>query len=123
MFEGRIIEDEPDHVRIESEELGGTFYIDHGVSAAPTSTVWVAVRPEKISLSREAPPGSDNVARGVVKEIAYMGDLSIYLVKLAAGRMVRVTQPNTVRHAEGRITWEEEVYLHWHSTSPVVVTQ
>ncbi len=123
MFEGRIIEDEPDHVRIESEELGGTFYIDHGVSAAPTATVWVAVRPEKISLSREAPPGTDNRARGVVKEIAYMGDLSIYLVRLPTGRMVRVTQPNIVRHAEGRITWDEEVYLHWHPTSGVVVTQ
>jgi putrescine transport system ATP-binding protein len=123
MFEGRMIEDEPDHVRIESDELGGTFYIDHGVSAAPTATVWVAIRPEKIALSREKPPGTDNQARGVVKEIAYMGDLSIYLVRLPTGRMVRVTQPNTVRHAEGRITWEEEVWLHWHSTSGVVVTQ
>ena len=73
MFEGRMIEDEPDHVRIESEELGGTFYIDHGVSAAPTATVWVAIRPEKIALSREKPTGTDNQARGVVKEIAYMG--------------------------------------------------
>jgi putrescine transport system ATP-binding protein len=83
----------------------------------------VAIRPEKIALSREKPSGTDNQARGVVKEIAYMGDLSIYLVRLHTGRMVRVTQPNTVRHAEGRITWDEEVWLHWHSTSGVVVTQ
>ncbi len=123
MFEGRIIEDEPDHVRIQSDELGGTIYIDHGVSAAPTAIVWVALRPEKISLSREPAQGPDNCVRGVVKEIAYMGDLSIYLVKLASGRMMRVTQPNTIRHADDRITWDEQVYLHWHPTSGVVVTQ
>jgi putrescine transport system ATP-binding protein len=123
MFEGRLIEDEPDHVRIASEELGGTIFIDHGVSSAPGATVWVALRPEKIALTREAAPGKDNCARGVVKEIAYMGDLSIYLVKLATGKMVRVTQPNTVRHPEDRITWDEQVYLHWHPTSGVVVTQ
>jgi len=123
MFEGRLIEDEPDHVRIESEELGGTIYIDHGVSAAPGAIVWVALRPEKIALSREPGKGPDNCVRGVVKEIAYMGDLSIYLVKLASDRLVRVTQPNTIRHPDDRITWDENVYLHWHSTSGVVVTQ
>jgi putrescine transport system ATP-binding protein len=123
MFEGRLIEDEPDHVRIASDELGGTIFIDHGVSAAPGAIVWVALRPEKIALTRAAVPGPDNCVRGVVKEIAYMGDLSIYLVKLASGKMVRITQPNTLRHPEDRITWEEQVYLHWHATSGVVVTQ
>jgi putrescine transport system ATP-binding protein len=123
MFEGRLIEDEPDHVRIESEDLGGTFFIDHGVSAAPGASVWVALRPEKISLAREAPAGKENVARAVVKEIAYMGDLSIYITQLTSGKMVRITQPNTVRHPEDRITWDEQVYLHWHPSSGVVVTQ
>ncbi len=123
MFEGRLIEDEPDHVRIESEDLGGTFFVDHGVSAAPGALVWVALRPEKIALSREAPPGTENRARATVKEIAYMGDLSIYLAQLASGKMVRITQPNTVRHPEDRITWDEQVYLHWHPSSGVVVTQ
>jgi putrescine transport system ATP-binding protein len=123
MFEGRLIEDEPDHVRIESEELGGTFFVDHGVSAAPGAIVWVALRPEKISLAREAPTGKENVARAVVKEIAYMGDLSIYIAQLTSGKMVRITQPNTVRHPEDRITWDEQVYLHWHPSSGVVVTQ
>ncbi|HZF25346.1 MAG TPA: polyamine ABC transporter ATP-binding protein [Steroidobacteraceae bacterium] len=123
MFEGRLIEDEPDHVRIESEELGGIFFIDHGVSSAPGAIVWVALRPEKIALSREVPPGNENTARATVKEIAYMGDLSIYLAQLPGGKIVRVTQPNTVRHPEDRITWDEQVYLHWHPSSGVVVTQ
>ncbi len=125
LFEGRLVEDEPDYVRIASEELGGVFYIGHGVSAAPDAVVWVALRPEKIQISREQPEGEgDNRVAGVVAEIAYLGDQSVYLVRLASGRQVRVTQPNIVRQGSaGRITWDEAVWLSWDSTSPVVVTQ
>jgi putrescine transport system ATP-binding protein len=121
MFEGRLIEDEPDHVRIQSEEMGGTIYVDHGVSSPPGARVWAAVRPEKVLMGRERPDGEDNVTSGTVKDIAYMGDVSIYLVRLESGKIVRITQPNIWRHAEDRITWDEPVYLHWHASSPVVV--
>lgn len=123
MFEGQLIEDEPGYVRIRCPELEGTIYVDHGVSSPPGAVVWVAVRPEKIVLSREKPDAIDNVAHGVVKEIAYMGDLSVYLVRLNSGKTVRVTQPNVWRHADDRITWDESVYLYWHASSPVVVVE
>ena len=61
--------------------------------------------------------------RGTVKEIAYMGDMSTYLVQLASGKIVRVTQPNTYRHAEATITWDQPVYLSWHASSPVVLSE
>ena len=123
MFEGKLIEDEPDYVRIGSAELGGTIYVSHGISAPPEAIVWAAVRPEKIFMSTTAPQGgADNVVRGAVQDIAYLGDLSIYLVKLPTGKVVRVTQPNTSRHAEA-ISWDQQVYLSWDATSPVVVTR
>src|ERR1700723_3399785 len=123
MFEGKLIEDEPNYVRIGSPELGGTIYVSHGISAPPEAVVWAAVRPEKIFMSTAAPQGSaDNLVRGTVQDIAYLGDLSIYLVKLPTGKVVRVTQPNTSRHAEA-IAWDQQVYLSWDATSPVVVTR
>jgi putrescine transport system ATP-binding protein len=123
MFEGKLIEDEPDYVRIGSSELGGTIYVSHGISAPPEAVVWAAVRPEKIFMSTNAPQGGpDNVARGTVQDIAYLGDLSIYLVRLPTGKVVRVTQPNTSRHAEA-ISWDQQVYLSWDASSPVVVTR
>lgn len=121
MFQGRMIEDLPDRVRIESPELGGTIFIDHGVSSAPDVMLWAAVRPEKINISLERPDQSDNVAHGVVKEIAYMGDMSVYLVQLDSGKVVRVTQQNAYRHADDLITWDQSVYVHWHPSSPVVL--
>ena len=130
IFEGKLLEDEPEYVRIGSEELGGVLYVSHGISAAPEAVVWAAVRPEKIFMSTAQPEAdaggnahaTDNVVRGTVQDIAYLGDLSIYLVKLPSGKVVRVTQPNTSRHAEA-ITWDQQVYLTWDSSSPVVVTR
>ena len=55
MFQGRLVEDLPDHVRIQSDELGATVYVDHGISSAPGATVWAAIRPEKINLLRTPP--------------------------------------------------------------------
>ncbi|HEY7740172.1 MAG TPA: polyamine ABC transporter ATP-binding protein [Steroidobacteraceae bacterium] len=124
LFEGRLVEDEPDYVRVKSDELGGTFHVGHGVSAAPDATVWVALRPEKIHIAQERPEGGpDNQVQGTVAEIAYRGDQSVYLVKLASGRQVRVTQPNIVRQGGVRISWDDKVWLGWDSASPVVVTQ
>jgi putrescine transport system ATP-binding protein len=125
MFEGQLVEDLPDRARIKSDELGGIIYIDHGISSAPGATVWAAVRPEKINILRQPPENtSENCVKGVVKEIAYMGDVSIYLVKIDSGKTIRVTLPNVERLSDDeRIAWDETVWLTWHGSSPVVVTQ
>ena len=123
MVEGKLIEDEPSYVRIETDDLEVPIYVDHGVSSAPGATVWAAIRPEKIQISREKPADKDNWGSGIVRDIAYMGDVSVYLIRLDSGKVVRVTQPNIYRHAEDRVTWDERVYVHWHATSPVVVTK
>jgi len=123
MFEGRLAEDEPSFVRIEADDLDQPIYVDHGVSSAPGATVWAAIRPEKMHMTREKPEGTDNWTAATVRDIAYMGDLSVYLLRLPSGKIVRVTQPNVYRHADERVTWDEQVYLHWDATSPVVVTK
>ena len=52
-----------------------------------------------------------------------MGDLSIYLVKLDE-RQDGARHPAEHRApSRGPITWDEQVYLHWHPSSAVVVTQ
>ena len=121
LFEGRIVQDEADHVLIESEEAGCPLYIDHGVSAAPRARVWVAVRPEKLAMSREAPAHEHNRIEAVVDEIAYMGGLSIYHLRTGTGKKLRITQPNQARAAADRPTWEDRVYASWHPSSAVVL--
>ena len=122
VFEGRIVEDKPDHVRIESEEAGCPLYIDHGVSITSGSRVWVAVRPEKIEIARDKPAQQDNCIKAVVDEIAYMGNQSIYHVLLESGKKLRITRPNQSRTPSDKITWEDQVFVTWHPSSGVVLT-
>ncbi len=123
IFGGKIRESGSDHVVLDSEEAGADLFVDHGVSAPAGSDAWFAVRPEKVHISREQPEAGQNCVTGVVQEVAYMGDFSIYLVKLGTGKTVRVTQPNLSRGNQERIYWDEKVYLHWHPSSAVVLRE
>jgi putrescine transport system ATP-binding protein len=120
LFDGTLAEDEPEYVRVRCPELPVPVHVDHGVSAPPDAQLWVAIRPEKLNLQRGKPVAEDNWARGIIKDIAYMGDLSIYVVRLDSGRDVRVTQTNSARKAGDSFTWDDEVYLLWDSAAPVV---
>lgn len=120
LFDGKLIEDEPDYVRVQCPELPAAVLVDHGISAPPEAPLWVAVRPEKIALSREQPAAADNWAQGVIREIAYLGDWSVYLVRLQSGREVRATLANSTRKPEEQFTREQPVYLSWDASSPVI---
>ncbi len=83
MFEGQIIEDEADHVVIQSHLLDAPIRVGHGISTAPESTdVWVAVRPEKTYISKKPPVNRNNWSSGIIEDIAYLGTHSVYYVKL-----------------------------------------
>ncbi len=120
LFDGHLVEDEPDFVRVQCPELPAPVLIDHGISAPPEAPLWVAVRPEKIHLWGELQPLSDNWAHGVIREVAYLGDLSVFLVRLDSGREVRATLANSSRKPEEQFVRDSPVYLSWDASSPVV---
>ncbi len=125
MFDGRVVSTDGDQVIVASEEAGCELLIAHATPAPAGSPVSVAIRPEKIALSKDPLPGGDgrNQTTGIVREIAYLGDVSIYLVQLPTGKTVRVTAPNVTRRTEMPITWEDEVTLTWRPFAGVVLTQ
>jgi putrescine transport system ATP-binding protein len=128
MFEGKVSDEGTDFVRIRCGELGCEVRAERTVTCARGATVWTAIRPEKITIGRQPPatdPAAteDNAVPGTVREIAYMGDMSIYLVQIDSGKLLRVTLPNTTRGADRPLSREERVWLSWHGSSPVVLTE
>ncbi len=126
MFEGRVTENGADHIRVRSAEADSEFFIDRGLAIKEGAKVWVAVRPEKIRVSKSLPDNTEeNWLRGKVEEIGYLGSLSTYRVRLKDGKIVDVTVSNQIRPKDGRhvVYWEDEVYLHWDAGSPVVLTK
>jgi spermidine/putrescine ABC transporter ATP-binding subunit len=131
MFEGRLEIDEPDHAIINSDELGGKIYFDHGVTGAFGEKVWACVRPEKIELLKreegsgaptpEDSPAGCNVVPGIIRQISYLGSESHYDVELLNGKRMRVSRPNLSRWDQEDFTWDDEVWMRWHGDSPVML--
>jgi putrescine transport system ATP-binding protein len=125
LFEGTLLTDEPGMLSIACPDLPAPLRVDRagrGDVAPPGAEVWVAIRPEKISMRRQQSSGTDNRAEGVVTGISYRGELSIYVVKLPNAREVRVTQANVARDDGERFAPGDAVHLAWDPSSPVVGT-
>jgi spermidine/putrescine ABC transporter ATP-binding subunit len=130
MFEGKLITDKPDEAIITCPELDPhRVHVPHAVLGQENSPVWVAIRPEKMNLHKDAdaPPSvpecpmAHNVARGEIKEISYLGDISIFHVQLANGRLIRISRPNRSRFDQDNFGWGEKVWVSWVGSSPVVL--
>jgi putrescine transport system ATP-binding protein len=123
MFEGRVAEDEADRVRIASAEAGGDIDVSHGVHCTLDQKVWYAVRPEKIRVSRGRPKNLLNAFHGTVDEVLYLGNQSMFSIRLDTGKRIKVTRPNLDRHADEDISWDEKVWVGWEGNAGVVLTQ
>ena len=75
------------------------------------------------SLALALPMASpaDNAVEGQIIDIAYLGNLSTYYVKLANGQMVKSQTANTRRLSRRSFTWEDKVWLSWTATAGVVL--
>jgi putrescine transport system ATP-binding protein len=119
LFAGRLHVDEPDRCAVMTGI--GEIHVSHGVSASLDMAVSIAVRPEKIAVSKHAPPVQRNVFTGQVKEIAYFGSLITYIVIATDGSRVRITETNTAREDQDKITWDDHVFYWWGDLAGIVM--
>ncbi len=122
LVEGRIEEDEKDHVTIRSEQLPVPVYVGHGITGFEGMPVAFALRPEKIAMHKDEPTAAFNKAAGVIEDIAYFGSHSVYHVRLPSGFLMRVNAANAQRWANERFTWNDRIWLSWGEQSGVVLT-
>ncbi len=129
-FRGTIEIDEPDHVVIASPQC--RHYVSHGITGNLGMAVDVAVRPEKMTIQVTPPRDEDrespeqvgfNVVQGVIENLAYLGSLTTYHVKLEDASIVKVTHTNSARHDQTTLTWGSRVYVWWCGSDVVVLTQ
>ena len=130
MFEGTLTKDEPGEALVLCAELAPhPVYLPHAVPGNVNTPVWVAIRPEKITLHKASDtpptaakcPAGYNLARGTIKEISYLGNISIYHVMMANGRLIRVSRSNRSRYDQEHFGWNEAVWVSWAGSSPVVL--
>jgi putrescine transport system ATP-binding protein len=130
IFKGAVEVDAPDHVVIASPEC--KHYVSHGITGTEGMEVSIAIRPEKMSIQSTLPADSErespaevghNIVQGVIDDLAYLGSLTTYHVKLDNNMIVKVTHTNAARHGETQLTWGDKVYVWWCGSDVVVLTQ
>jgi putrescine transport system ATP-binding protein len=124
LMEGKVASAAGGVLRMESAAMGTTIAVRQEVATGAGETVWFAIRPEKLGVALDRPTdASVNAIEGEVHDIGYLGDISIYHVRLPTGETVKATQTNMTRMVERPITWHDKVWLTWTPDSGVVLTQ
>jgi putrescine transport system ATP-binding protein len=124
LFEGTVDGNEPGHIVVRSAEAGCDLIVDDVGRFGSGQRVWVALRPEKIRLSKQPMPGgAANQIKGTVWELGYLGNRSTYRIKTETGKMITVFAQNDRRTSEWSIDWSDEVYLTWTPNCAVVLHQ
>jgi putrescine transport system ATP-binding protein len=123
LMEGRVIEMAASGSTIMSADAG-KLHAGAAAGARPGDTVWVAVRPEKVRISHQPPAGADaNCVAGQVSSIGYLGDLSIYKVRLDNGFVMKAAAANMTRLIERPFGRDEPVWLSWAPDAGVVLAR
>jgi putrescine transport system ATP-binding protein len=122
LFEGTVASCEPGLITVSCSEAGCDLLVDDVGRFTPGQKVWVALRPEKIRLSKQPDAiARVNQLKGVVWELGYLGNRSTYQVKTASGKLVTVFAQNERRVSEWSIDWSDEVYVTWTADAAVIL--
>ena len=123
MFEGKVTGRDGPTATIDGGN-GLTIRTDNGGDAANGNTVWYAVRPEKIKVSSKKPEDQSlNAAEGEIWDIAYLGDMTVYHVRLDDGRIVRTSLVNSQRLTEDPLSWNDRAWISFRPDAGVVLTK
>jgi putrescine transport system ATP-binding protein len=101
LFEGEVGATEAGRLSVATRD--GTLYVAEPRTPPNRSTVSVAIRPEKVRLSRRGPAVEEasasafNRLEGIITDVSYLGGLTTYKVKLDSGAIVRASMANTTR--------------------------
>jgi putrescine transport system ATP-binding protein len=125
-FEGRVVEQQEDLLLVhvdDSEGDAAELRVRSSQAVAPGTPVVVAVRPEKVRIGTAEPPAGDNRLHGRIEEIAYLGDVSIYHVRVPDGSLIEAQLTNRARRAAAPLTWGDEAWLGWNSEDAVALLE
>ena len=120
LFEGRLGDD---GLSIDGT-AAGRLRVAANADALPGAMVCLAVRPEKIRISREPLlPGLNNCVAGTVVDIGYFGGSSVYKLRIRDGSQIKAAIANVGARGDGVIAVDDQVWLTWPADAATVLTR
>ena len=122
-FEGIVEEENMTSVLVMCDDVESNLYISQAAPSPVGAKVTVAIRPEKIQISATPPNDyTNNYVHGTINDIAYLGDVSIYYVKISSGKILMAQVSNAMKMGEIPLTWNDEIYLYWRPENGIVLS-
>lgn len=124
IFDGTIEECGDGRIVVSSNDTGGLLCALSDKRLPHGTNVRIAVRPEKIFISKQQSENAeDTCLPGVVQDLGYFGNVSLYRIRLEGGKIVQVSAQNRRRSAEPFLEWDDHVFISWRPRSAVVLTE
>ncbi len=130
LFEAQVVsvqstaDSEDRMLSVEMKKTGEKLNIVDKYEHSCGDPITLGVRPEKISISPASPQGDNQVIfKGVVEDLAYYGNRSIYRVRTHCGQIIQVGAQNYQRSEQLTIEWDDEVFVSWQANSSLVLAQ
>jgi putrescine transport system ATP-binding protein len=123
MFEGKVAGRNGAGVNISVGDTGMTIRSDSGAEVPAGTDVAFAIRPEKIAVSSKKPAEGLNAAEGEIFDLAYLGDMTVYHVRLASGQVIKASSLNASRVTEDPLTWNDRAWISFRPDAGVVLTR
>ncbi len=90
---------------------------------AENDKVWFAVRPEKLRVASKKPKTTSvNTIDGEIWDIAYLGDMTTFHIRLDGGQILKASVINDARLAQEQLTWHDRAWVSFAEDAGVVLT-
>jgi putrescine transport system ATP-binding protein len=123
MFEGRVKSRDDARAWIVGKD-GLAIATDNPGLAQPGAEVAFAIRPEKVRVSSRRPDRTDaNAAEGEIYDIAYLGDMTVYHVRLDNGQVIKASALNAARLTDDPLTWNDRAWISFLPDAGIVLTR
>ncbi|HWT57243.1 MAG TPA: ABC transporter ATP-binding protein [Rhizobium sp.] len=121
IFDGKVASSGNGTVEI-SVDSGFSVRVAASETPPAGSAVGFAIRPEKMRVLRQAPANASvNAARGELWDIAYLGDMTVFHVKLQSGKIVKASSLNAQRSVDDPFTYDQEVWISFDENAGVLL--
>ncbi len=120
IFEGTVEAVLDGHVEIAASD-GFTMRVESELATTPGNKISFAIRPEKLKLSRKKAENDVNAVKGELWDIAYLGGMTVFHVRLASGHIIKASLLNDVRAVEDPFGYEDEVWVSFAPDAGVLL--
>lgn len=120
LLDGIVTKQTKNDTHVFVDALNCELVLSYNQTLSINTPVCIAIRPEKVKIN---PTISLGALKGEVRDVAYLGDMSIYHVVLPSRQVIKASVINDKRALESDITWEQEVYVSWASSNSILLVK